>query len=146
MTVLLDPQIRLKTSRCILRRIDVEDAPSVYSALSTPGFTDGLLQECLTNHEEAVALIEKLQSAWSGGARFAFAITSGAGEFLGFINLFTKDEPGWRLGFWIMPEHWGNGYAEEAARVVIDLAFDQLGAETVRAAHLHWNTQSARVL
>jgi RimJ/RimL family protein N-acetyltransferase len=45
-----------------------------------------------------------------------------------------------------MPDCWGKGFATEAARAVIDLAFREAGAEIVHAAHVHWNEQSRRVL
>jgi len=47
------------------------DAEFVYSALSTPGFTDGLLQQRMTNVEEATKLIQLFTEAWHKGTRFA---------------------------------------------------------------------------
>src|SRR6185503_14138612 len=111
------------------------DAEFFHSALSTPGFTDGLLQHRLTNPSEATQLIQTFREAWHTGARFGFAITDHEARFLGYINLMRRDEPGlWSIGFWIMPECWGQGYALEAARALIDLAFKELRAERVHAA------------
>ena len=127
--------------------MDERDAEFVYSALSTPGFTDGLLQPRLTSVAEATQLIQTLAEAWHRGTRFTFAITDHNSRFLGLISLTKRDEPNlWSLGFWIMPEHWGQGFALEASHVLMDVAFSELKAERVHAAHVYSNHQSARVL
>jgi ribosomal-protein-alanine N-acetyltransferase len=137
----------LQTPRCLLRRMEIGDAESVFSALSTPGFTDGLLQEPLKDAVAAVVLIGTYLAAWNNGTRFVFAITDGDRNFVGMINLFRRDQPGlWSVGFWIMPEQWGKGFATEAARAIIDLAFRRVAAHVVHAAHVHSNLQSQRVL
>lgn len=49
------------------------------------------------------------------------------------------------LGFWIAREHWGQGYASEAARAVLDLA-PVLGHRRIVASHFTDNPASGRVL
>jgi [ribosomal protein S5]-alanine N-acetyltransferase len=145
--VILATTTVVRSPRCILRMIETGDAESFYSALSTEGFTDGLVQQRLTNPGEATKLIETFREAWHTGSRFGFAITDHESTFLGYINLMRRDEPGlWSVGFWIIPQCWGQGYALEASRALIDMAFKELSAERVHAAHVHWNQQSARVL
>ncbi|HJR52711.1 MAG TPA: GNAT family N-acetyltransferase [Gemmatimonadota bacterium] len=53
---------------------------------------------------------------------------------------------GFELGFHLLPEHWGRGYAAEAARSAIDYAFASLGAETIHAGHHPENTRSGALL
>ncbi len=50
------------------------------------------------------------------------------------------------LGYWIGEPYWNQGYATEAARAVIDFAFDTLALETVTASALPDNARSIRVL
>ncbi len=50
------------------------------------------------------------------------------------------------LGFHLRPEHWGRGFATEAARAVITHAFAAAAAETVVAGHHPRNDASRRVL
>lgn len=50
------------------------------------------------------------------------------------------------LGFHLRPEHWGQGYATEAARAVIAHAFSTAGAEGLVAGHHPQNEASRRVL
>lgn len=50
------------------------------------------------------------------------------------------------LGFVIARQHWGQGYATEAARAVLLLAFTELGLERVEATCRPGNQGSQRVL
>ena len=75
----------------------------------------------------------------------------GVAEFLGFTGLsvtkfaapFTPCvEMGWRLA----AEHWGRGYATEAARAVLTYAFDRLGLDEVVSFTVPMNVRSRRVM
>ena len=50
------------------------------------------------------------------------------------------------MGFYLRSAYWGMGLAEEAGRVVVDYAFDVLGAGSLYAAHHPQNVASGRVL
>jgi len=50
------------------------------------------------------------------------------------------------IGFHLRRAHWGQGYAQEAARVVIEHAFTSLGAKALFAGHHPENETSKRLL
>ena len=50
------------------------------------------------------------------------------------------------IGFHLLFEHWGQGYASEAARAVVDHAFGALGVEELVAGHHPKNRVSGRLL
>jgi RimJ/RimL family protein N-acetyltransferase len=50
------------------------------------------------------------------------------------------------LGYELHPDHWGHGYATEAGRAVLDLAFRELGLHRMTARIDALNTGSAGVL
>jgi RimJ/RimL family protein N-acetyltransferase len=50
------------------------------------------------------------------------------------------------LGFYLRHEHWGRGYAAEASRAVLDVAFGEVAAPTVFAGHHPDNAGSRRTL
>ncbi|MEZ4518549.1 MAG: GNAT family protein [Chloroflexota bacterium] len=50
------------------------------------------------------------------------------------------------MGYEIAPDHWGYGYAPEAARAMLAFAFDELQVHRVAAWCVAENVQSARVL
>ena len=50
------------------------------------------------------------------------------------------------LGYWIGRDHWGQGFATEAARAVLEWAFDALDLHRIHASHFPRNPASGRVL
>ena len=50
------------------------------------------------------------------------------------------------LGYHLLPDYWGSGYAVEAAEAAIEHAFSTLGAEKIKAGHHPGNSASAAVL
>ena len=79
------------------------------------------------------------------GDELAFLITLDD-EPIGACGLAQLDGPAPDLGYWIGAPYWGNGYATEAARAVIDHAFTALGHEAVQAGARVTNPASRRVL
>lgn len=75
----------------------------------------------------------------------SFAITR-KGDLLGVIgiDLGKPDVP--EIGYWLGVPHWGRGYATEAARAVIDYAFEEFGSTELRAGARVVNPASRRVL
>lgn len=75
----------------------------------------------------------------------SFAITR-EGDLLGVIgiDLGKPDVP--EIGYWLGVPHWGRGYATEAARAVIDYAFEEFGSTELRAGARVVNPASRRVL
>jgi len=79
------------------------------------------------------------------GDELAFLITLDD-EPIGACGLAQLDGPAPDLGYWIGAPYWGNGYATEAARAVIDHAFTTLGHDAVQAGARVTNPASRRVL
>jgi RimJ/RimL family protein N-acetyltransferase len=69
-----------------------------------------------------------------------------AGEYVGCCGLQPRRERVLELGFYLRPEHWGHGYAGEAARAAIAYAFDVLAATALFAGHHPDNRSSRRTL
>lgn len=54
--------------------------------------------------------------------------------------------PAIEVGWWLAPEHWGNGYATEGARAALSFAFDTLHAAEIVAITSELNLRSQRVM
>jgi len=67
---------------------------------------------------------------------------------LGVVSLAPIDERrGWaNLGFWIHPDHWGEGHATEAARLVVTHGFEEFRLHRIGAVAHGPNAASQRVL
>ena len=50
------------------------------------------------------------------------------------------------LGYWIGVPYWGNGYAAEAARAVVEYGFERLDLNRIFATHFRQNLASGKVL
>ena len=81
--------------------------------------------------------------------KFQFAITlKSTGELIGNCGV-RRDSPEAReadMGYELDSNYWGNGYATEAARAVLDFGFSHMKVERVSAWCLADNVGSARVL
>jgi ribosomal-protein-alanine N-acetyltransferase len=69
-------------------------------------------------------------------------------QLIGSIGLRDIDTPYGQaeLGFWIGKDWWGQGYAREAARAVIQFGFESLKLNRICAHHMIRNPASGRVL
>lgn len=67
-------------------------------------------------------------------------------EFLGWVELLPEGPGEASIGWRFRRAAWGHGYATEAARVVVDRAFTELGIRRVTATTMTVNTASRRVM
>src|SRR5262249_24116267 len=75
----------------------------------------------------------------------------GVAQFIGFVGLNVPNlaahftpcvEIGWRLAF----EHWGKGYATEAAKAVVDFCFVETQLDEIVSFTVPGNRRSRRVM
>jgi RimJ/RimL family protein N-acetyltransferase len=139
----------LHSKRVELRRFERNDAPSVQRLAGAAEVADTTL---LIPHPypdgAAESFIESTHADWEKGEQYVFAITlRSGGELCGSIGLkvSAKHERG-ELGYWIGVPFWKHGYCTEAARAVLEFAFDRLKLNSVVAHHFVRNPASGRVL
>jgi len=142
--------LTLDTPRLLLRPWREADLPAFAEMNSDPRVME-FMPKVLTR-EESDAMVRRNAEhvATHGFGKWAVEIKAGA-PFIGFVGLtvpafearFTPCvEIGWRLA----AEHWGNGYATEAARAVLDFALDRAGLEEVVSFTVPANLRSLRVM
>jgi RimJ/RimL family protein N-acetyltransferase len=133
----------LETERLTLRAPRLEDAKAIAQLAN-----DRRIAENTTRipHPyrlaDAQAFIERVNRD-SGELAFVIALDD---EPIGACGLARLDGPAPDLGYWIGVPYWGNGYATEAARAVIDHAFTALGQQALQAGARVTNPASRRVL
>ncbi len=69
-----------------------------------------------------------------------------AEEFVGWFSLPARGPREAELGYRLRRTMWGNGYASEGARAVIEFGFDRLGLDRIWAQTMTVNDRSRRVM
>ncbi len=92
--------------------------------------------------------IESHQEEYDAGMSVIFALCDKKTEqLLGAVGLtitqrFNRAE----LGYWVGQPFWGQGYATEAARAIVNYGFEALNLNKVTASHMTRNPASGRVM
>jgi ribosomal-protein-alanine N-acetyltransferase len=140
----------LRTARLLLGGFALDDAAELQRLAGAREIADTTLAIPHPYHlEDALSWIRWLDS--EEGARdsvnFAIRLLRQA-QLIGSIGLRDIDPQHGQgeLGFWIGKDWWGQGYAREAARAVIQFGFESLNLNRVCAHHMSRNAASGRVL
>jgi [ribosomal protein S5]-alanine N-acetyltransferase len=140
----------LATPRLRLRPLTSNDAPTVARLAGRREIADMTLS---IPHPYSEAQACEWIAAHAGdpttAGEFVMAITVAAtDELIGATGLRGIDFDHWQaeLGFWIGVDHWGHGYATEAAGAVVRHGFETLNLNRLYAHHLVRNPASGRVL
>ena len=140
----------IETPRLLLRAWRDEDVEAWVQMNADRHVTEFFARNYTREVSEATAAVMREQLDRNGYGWWAVEIRGGA-PFAGVIALQTvpfdapftpANEIGWRLSV----EHWGHGYATEAARAALDYAFDELGWPEVVAFTAASNLRSQRVM
>lgn len=147
-TRLLRPEIR--TARTILRPWRPADRDALAELHSDREVMRHM--PATLSREESDALVDAFEARWREGALAPWALEiAHTGELAGFVGLhrptfearFTPCvEIAWRL----RREHWGHGYALEAATAALVEAFDGAGIGEVLAWTVEANARSWRLM
>ena len=140
----------LRTARLVLNAFALEDAADVQRLAGARQIADTTLAIPHPYQlKDAVAWIQRQSGERAPDDGVNFAVRLGAtGQLIGCIGLrdIDRQHQHAELGFWIGVEWWGQGYAREAARAVIQFGFESLGLHRISAHHLTRNPASGRVL
>jgi RimJ/RimL family protein N-acetyltransferase len=142
-------QPALETARLILRPFTLADAPMVQQLAGAPAiaavtsniphpYEDGMAEAWIGTHA----------ATFAAGRGAVFAITRREnGQLCGCIGLtIERQHANAEMGYWIGMPFWGRGYCTEAARAVLDYAFEELKLHRVHASHFARNPASGRVM
>ncbi len=139
---------RLITERLCLRAVALSDVEMTWSATRFDGFNDGMIWDRPKTRGQLVDRTQESLSLWKEGSLFTYTVELvDASTPIGRVAIKqTNALRVWNVGFWIHPEFWGQGYATEAARAVLDFGFSALHASKLVTAHAIWNIRSKRVI
>jgi len=144
---MITPPLRIDTERLTLRKPSMEDAETLFGAYTQdPDVAKYTTWRPHKELPETEDYLRRCLRGWETGDGFTYAIVlKDGGELVGMIDIrprgFKAD-----TGYVLATRHWGQGYAAEALRALIEWAFSQGKIYRVWAVCDVENKASARVL
>jgi RimJ/RimL family protein N-acetyltransferase len=139
----------LRTGRLILRRVTTEDAPFIKALVNDPDWLRFIGDRGVRTLEDARAYIRngplRMYETYGFGL---YAVERGTdGATMGLAGLIKRDTlPEVDLGFAFLPAYRGQGYAREAASMVLTEAREAFGLSRVLAITSLDNNRSMKLL
>ncbi len=131
----------LKTSRLVLRPLEMGDADALFRLFSFPEVTRYYEIDTLRNEAQALVLLDHFLAC----GRHAITLE---GRFIGSCGLFSfhTEYHSASLGYDLLPECWGKGFMSEALGALLDHGFSSLSLNRINALVHPENFRSSRLL
>ena len=139
----------LETTRLILRRLEFSDAPFIVRLLNEPSFIENIGDRNVRSIEDAHRYLREGPMAMYEQHGFGLwhAARRSDGVAVGMCGLLRRDNlPDVDIGYALLPEHWGVGYAVEATSATMRHGAEKFGLKRIIAVVSQGNTASIRVL
>ena len=138
---------QLKTKRLVLRKILPEDAKMVYEWMSDFEICRYERWKVHPNVEFSRGYIIEVFDDYKSNYTYQWGIELNK-ELIGSISIINIDDFDQKavMGYCIKRNFWGNGYATEAAKAVLEYMFNEVGLNRIEASHSVNNKASGRVL
>lgn len=134
----------LETDRLMLRPITLDDAEDLFEYASDPENTRHTFPTHQSIEETEWVISNLFMSSPLGN--FAIELKEN-GKMIGTCDLrINESEKSAELAYAINKKYWGNGYAPEAAKKLLELAFQDLKIERLWAKFSSENPASGRVM
>ena len=142
--------ITLFTDRLIIRRVNANDVSQIYNNWATDKLTNQYLEwDTHESMDVTCAYVAHIIASYQKGAYDWVVELKSNHELIGSItavNIDKKNGAFVEIGYCYGSKYWGNGYASEALRRVIEFFLIECEFHTVEARHLSGNPASGRVM
>ena len=141
--------ITLETERLILRKFKLEDAKDMYNNWATDKECNKYLTWPLHKSiEETKEVIQKWIDEYGNGSYNWVVELKNTNELIGSISVVRmhKKDLNCEIGYCYGSKYWGNGYASEALKKVIDYLLNDCNFHLLEARHISGNPASGRVM
>ena len=145
-------QVFLETPRLLLRRFTHDDVDNLVELDSDPEVMHFVTGGRATPRDEIEhEVLPAFLGHYEGSAGYGFwaAVEKSTERFVGWFHLRPPERAPLgevELGYRLRRSAWGQGYATEGSRALVDKAFAELGAERVVAFTMVVHVASRRVL
>lgn len=141
--------VEITGPRLTWRELTTDDADALIAMLADPGLFRYAADQELPDVETYRGFLrEQIAAAKTPERhRYKLGVTVG-GEIAGMggLEMTSASATAAEIGYLLAPAHWGNGMGTEAARLLVDIGFDQLKLHRVTAGADPANVASIRVL
>lgn len=139
----------LKTERLIIRKLTFDDSIFIVKLLNSPGWLRYIGDRGVRTGEDAKGYLQNgpLLSYEKNGFGLYLVALLETGESIGICGILKRDSldhPD--LGYSLLPEFMGKGYAYEATDAVVKYAREKLRIETLLAITIPENATSIKLL
>lgn len=139
----------LETERFLLRKLEMTDAPSLFSYFSKDEVTMYYDLDTFSSEQQAVDLIQRLLQRYNEGKQIRWAITLRDNEqVIGTCGFHSIEQEHYKaeIGYELHPTYWNKGVMTEVISKVIEYGFNELGLNRVEAFYDPENHASQKVL
>jgi ribosomal-protein-alanine N-acetyltransferase len=139
----------LETPRLSLRRLEPDDAEFLVGLLNQPSFLANIGDRGVRNADDARRYLREGPMAMYGRFGFGLWLLSRRddGAPIGMCGLLKRDTlPDVDVGYALLPQFWGQGYALEAVQATLRHAASKFGLKRVIGVVSEGNAASIRVL
>ena len=137
----------LTTPRLELRPVQIGNVELVHELWTNSGVRHFLFDDRVIPLDEARSLVEQsVRSFEERGYGIWLVFSRETENLIGFAGLLQSSDESPNLIYGVHPEFCGNGFATEAAKAVLDHAFDTLALDSVKADVDEPNVISVRIL
>ena len=139
-------RINLETERLILRNLTADDYQAVFLWCGDPDVARYMVYPVYTNAEDVRTWIETLNPDDPDDYDVGIVLKS-TGELIGSGGIYYVPETGlWMIGYNLRKDQWGNGYATEMIRGLIDFAKTRREVRGITGTFASENNRSRRVM
>jgi RimJ/RimL family protein N-acetyltransferase len=148
---MLRPTYPIATRRLLLRPFGMDDLEALHAIQSRPDVTRYLMWGPRSRDEVREVLARRARSSTleAEGETLVLAMTlPDSGALVGDVNLhwISLEHRQGEIGFVLHPDHHGQGFAGEAAAVMLRLGFEELGLHRIVGRCDGRNAASAKVM
>jgi len=138
----------VETQKLILKLYEQKDRDD-FVRLLTDERVMKYVDKGVMSTEAAGALWEKMMGLYDQGVDTVWAVFSKEdGAYIGNASIRPRPEKpvDWEIGYYLVPDAWGNGLGSELAKRLVEYGFEDLGLDAVFATVDYENAPSRRIL
>lgn len=150
----VNESVFLKFPKMVTRRLDLgpfesRDASDVFGLFGSEAWLRYVPREALDDPNQAVEKVQAMSKKFEECSAIWWTFRERAtGDFIGYGGLFeiNREDHNAEIGYGFNPGCWGQGFASEAVRPLVDFGFENLGLHRIFGLIDPENVASIKVL